>query len=322
MFKYILVPLDESSNAEQALPIAARIAHINQAEVSLVHILLPLTDYGIATSAAAMAMNESYTIELQDAENYMHTIAHAAILKGLKVTTHILNGPLNQALLDFAKLQQDSLIVLSSQADTGLWRFLKGGLGQNLIRHSASPVLVLRNDYSVEILKQVDQHHPFSMLAALDGSSSSESALLPAAQLSAALSAPNPGKLHLLHIVRPSKLKQRQQGQNESAATEQAVREAQAYLGRVKEDIQHKLALSIPLDITSSVIVDDNIAAAIVKTAEEKQVNMEAEQAAYHAIAVVTHKDHGLSYWFGQHVSEHLLGVTHLPLLVVRLHTS
>ncbi len=45
MFKQILVPLDGSTRAEKALPVAARIARASQAQIILFQVVRPLNDY-------------------------------------------------------------------------------------------------------------------------------------------------------------------------------------------------------------------------------------------------------------------------------------
>ena len=45
MFHHILVPLDGSTHAEQALPVAARVAHASGGRIMLLQVVSPPTNY-------------------------------------------------------------------------------------------------------------------------------------------------------------------------------------------------------------------------------------------------------------------------------------
>lgn len=49
MFKRILVPLDGSFRAEQALPVAARIAHATDASLLLLRVVTTISDFALQT---------------------------------------------------------------------------------------------------------------------------------------------------------------------------------------------------------------------------------------------------------------------------------
>ena len=54
MFRRILVPLDGSARAEQALPIAARIAQASGGSVMLLHVLTATREFGPSLGQAAL----------------------------------------------------------------------------------------------------------------------------------------------------------------------------------------------------------------------------------------------------------------------------
>src|SRR5258708_21916857 len=78
-------------------------------------------------------------------------------------------------------------------------RGVVGSVGQQGVRHRPVPVLVL-NEHGV-LPPVPDAARPLRVLVPLDGSELAESALEPAAQLIAALTAPAQGELHLLRVV-------------------------------------------------------------------------------------------------------------------------
>lgn len=98
-----------------------------------------------------------------------------------------------------ASLEKIDLIVLSSDREEGLKRWVFGSIAREGMRHRPVSVLVLNEASSTSGVK--DMSHPLRVLVTLDGSDFSESALLPAAHLTALLSAPVPGEIHLLSIL-------------------------------------------------------------------------------------------------------------------------
>jgi hypothetical protein len=72
------------------------------------------------------------------------------------------------------------------------------------------------------------------------------------------------------------------------------------------------------LTITSSVVVSTNVAKEILAEAEPTEEELRTEP--YDLIAMATHGRGGLQRLLMGSVTEHLLGATRLPLLVVRPH--
>jgi len=82
------------------------------------------------------------------------------------------------------------LIILCSHGDTGIKRWAVGSVAQKVIRQSLIPVLVLHKEGGIPANSHPDGTRSVRVLVGLDGSTLSETALVPAAQLSTALSAP------------------------------------------------------------------------------------------------------------------------------------
>ncbi|GCE22656.1 universal stress protein [Dictyobacter kobayashii] len=311
MLQHILVPVDGSACAEQALPVAARIARSTGATMTIVRILAQPREYPYTLMDGSISMEECYDEEVREAENYLENIVYSKLLRGIVIQTELLSGLPHKLLPSLAHMKHIDLIVMCSRAATGFKRLVLGSIAQELIRSSSVPLLILRDG----CIDTAISEKQFSVLVALDGTDNAEQALLPAAQLSAALSVPHVGKLHMLHIVKP-----RHAGQKLADETNQrAIEESRIHLNKLKDSIQQKMSGALPLEVTSSVVLDIDIPRTIIQTAEQGLATPNNPYAGYDAIAVVTHGNHGISYWFGEHVSEHMLGETRLPLLVIRL---
>jgi hypothetical protein len=123
----------------------------------------------------------------------VHPVSHTLNTRGCDPV-----GSPTQVILQFAQTHHIDLIIMRSHGDTGFKRWMLGSVALELVRHSLVPILVLRNSYS---LGRTSAMHPFHVLVALDGSPIAEDALLPAAQLCAALAAPESGAIHFSQVV-------------------------------------------------------------------------------------------------------------------------
>jgi len=158
------------------------------------------------------------------------------------------------------------------------------------------------------------------VLVPLDGFSLAEAALAPAAHLSAALSAPARGALHLAQVLRLPKLYE--YGQNDQLAEmkKQGIREAQASLSTVERKLREGDLAELNLSVTSSVSVDPDVAGTIIGIAEigEDMRDAVEEYPPCDLIAMATHGRGGLQRWMLGSVTERVLDSTKLPLLIVR----
>jgi nucleotide-binding universal stress UspA family protein len=191
-----------------------------------------------------------------------------------------------------------------------------GSVAQEAVHHSPVPMLVLNEHRSA--LPTPDAAHPLRMLVALDESVQSETVLEPAVQLIAALAAPAWGVLHLLRIVDlpPAYGKLRSQAHISDSMQAEARHEAEAYLKVIVNRLYAETPADLELTITSSVAVSTDVAGTIIKTAE--QAEGKESLGGYDLIAMATHGREGLQRLMMGSVTEHVLGATKLPLLMVR----
>jgi len=124
MFKTILVPLDGSSRAEYALPMAVRLVRQTGGTMVLVRAVSSGTQYWPVISSPDPPMVQ-VTVggEMREAEAYLKKIASSAELAGIEVTTTARFGTAASVILSAASEYHADLIVLCSHGYTG-WRML------------------------------------------------------------------------------------------------------------------------------------------------------------------------------------------------------
>ncbi|HWU90252.1 MAG TPA: universal stress protein [Kofleriaceae bacterium] len=137
--KIVLVPIDFSANAEQALDYAAELARKLGATVHLVHAIASLP------SALPVALTE------QMIENLV--TEHREALDKLVKTRRTLAtfgpptvevGDARDTIIGAAKALGADLIVMGTHGRRGLSRMVMGSVAENVLRHAPCPVLIIR----------------------------------------------------------------------------------------------------------------------------------------------------------------------------------
>jgi nucleotide-binding universal stress UspA family protein len=317
MYTRILVPLDGSARAESALPVAARIVRASGAALVLVQVAtIPVM---LDTTAPVSCSTELLVQVIDEAEDYLQTVAIERQLAGVRVLTAALFGAVAQTILAVASSYQCDLIVMTSRGRTGARRWLLGSVAQKVVRSSLMPVLVLHEGGSIPLEMRPDGD-PVRALVTLDGSVTAKAALEPAARLVTALASPGRGALHLLRVVKPPPV----DGQKLSAVQveslqDEAMRKARSYMRAVARHLQVSRQDLPPLSITWSVVCGDDIAQAIITAAESGEDAKGAGPAGHcDLIAMATHGRSGLQRWVLGSVTERVLSATRLPVLIAR----
>ncbi len=323
MFKRILVPLDESARAEQALPIAARIVRASGGTVMLLHIVTTSIEFGPYLRPSAL-LGESVDAEGARTAEYLSDVARLHGLARAEKKVAVSSGSIALTILDTAKEQHNDLIIITSRGATGFKRWALGSVAQKVARSSPVPVLVLCEGGTVPSGPYPDRTRPLHTIAAavaLDGSTLAEAALLPAANLVAALAAPAQGSLHLTRIVQLPRVVDVLKGRErmDPRLREQAVDEAMDYLCKIADAVQKSLARDRNLAVTWSIAVATDVANALTLVAEQGRVDGGTYlPGGCDLLAVATHGRSGIQRLAFGSVTERILDSTKLPLLVVR----
>jgi len=187
MFKTILVPLDGSTLAEQALAPAGVLAKRTGANVILLRAPNMEPAYATAESAYGLIYPDQATGQAAaEATNYLNSTQARQAAHGVHVRTVLAEGDAAAAIVDVAARAPADLIVMSSHGYTGLTRLLLGSVTEKVLRAAVCPVLVMRSPWPI-------QH----ILITLDGSELSERAVQPAIATALGLGA----EVTLLRVV-------------------------------------------------------------------------------------------------------------------------
>lgn len=276
-------------------------------------------------------MLEAFDTDWAQATTYLSRLAASDALAEVKTFTEVSSGKPAQIILAAAGSPAPDcpavdLIVMCSRGYTGFKRWVLGSVAQKIQRHSPVPVLVLRDGGMVPSCPYPDQTRPLHTIAAavaLDGSSLAEAALSPTAQLVAALAAPAQGSLHLIRVVQRPGVDAVVSGRArlDPLQRDKAMEEAITYLCEIADKLRGSVAGDLNLAVTWSVAVRSDVADALIEVAEMGRVD--AGTCVYGGcdiLALTTHGRGGFGRWVLGSITEHILGATRLPMLIVQSH--
>lgn len=146
--KKILVPIDFSTSAANALKVAAEIAHKTDAQLELLHVnlatvyFIPFSEFAPITSYASadQQYDETALVELEKLK--LELISNPAYAH-LKVNVRVEEGYLHHCVRDVATGDDIDLIVMGTKGASGLNEFLLGSNTEKVIRTSPCPVLAV-----------------------------------------------------------------------------------------------------------------------------------------------------------------------------------
>ena len=141
MYKRIVVPLDGSSLAEQALPHAVTQAAQFGAELILLKVLAPLPE--VVFSAPA-AVRNAEKMSRQLARDYLEDTAAGLRAQGIAVQAATVDGEPYMQIIRYAEEQGAGMIVLSTRGQSGFSRWLLGSVADRVVRGATVPVLLVQ----------------------------------------------------------------------------------------------------------------------------------------------------------------------------------
>ena len=146
-FKSIVVPLDGSELAETVLPTVVRIAKKLGPEVFLIRAYSnPYSAFISGGGHYAVNVNELMKDIRDQARNYLETKMVELRKGGVEQISYLLQeGVAADEIVSVADHTPESLIVMCSHGRTGVKRWVLGSVAEAVVRHSSSPVLVMRS---------------------------------------------------------------------------------------------------------------------------------------------------------------------------------
>lgn len=140
----ILVPLDGSDLAAQAVPVAHTLATALGARVHLFSAIYPVAMHIYQPDPRATATRgQTLLPSLQkQVEEYLREIVPQ--FAGLDVTTHTATGTAVEAIIDEAARIHADLIVMATHGYTGIRRWALGSVADKVLRATEIPLLLVR----------------------------------------------------------------------------------------------------------------------------------------------------------------------------------
>lgn len=296
----IVVPLDGSDQAEQAIPWATALCQRIDAGLLLVSVVEIPVEFGAWSAASAMAVGHELDDWAAERDRYLEDVAGR--LTGVRVTTHSRVGSPTSEVLSAIAAVDDPVVVMTSHGRTGAGRMVMGSVANRIVRDAQCPVLVIRSQSQASAASPSFDR----VLVPLDGSTFAEHAL--DVGLQAIAPAGQPLTLHLLRVVESPVV--RVPGPDVpldyglvAEYTDAMKDEATTYLASMTEKLRASAA-TVTSEVRHGRISDEIIAAAAEQRSD--------------LIVMSTHGRGGISRLFFGSVAEKVLHESPLPLLLIR----
>lgn len=151
-YQNILVPLDTSTFAEQALDHASELALAMDATLHLISIVQPphvlpvhIHKEDESQSLMRVALHQR---EVEMRADYLTLKAEHFREQGMRVHTHVISGHPAEEILRFCAQDKQTLLVMTTHGRTGLRRILLGGVAMKIMQEAHVPVLLIRGRHS------------------------------------------------------------------------------------------------------------------------------------------------------------------------------
>lgn len=262
MFRNVMVPVDGSSFSREAVLQGLRLASLYGATLRLVKVA---TNPAFSTGPEAVAFDSKASDDHHAAElaNLYAIAAECRAHSTINVTASLERGPVVDALCGYARRNAVDLIVMRSQARSGIARIWFGSVADGLIRESGVPVLVVRPPSIGTGLEKGFSYR--KILVPLDGSVLAEQALPRAITLARFDGA----SIALVFVVMPTR--EPVDGELVSAkgpASDSEMSAAQSYLDSIV--VQYGTGLQI----ATRLVVAADIPTAILRVAEAEEIDL------------------------------------------------
>lgn len=147
MFERIMVPLDGSSVAEEAIGVAAEVARRFDAELLLLRVFAP----PVLTPGNTVDVEALMETERQAFISYLEPLQPEGVRTRVLA---IQAGSSAEGILATIDLEKVQLVVMTSHGRTGVKRFLFGSVAEKVVRRASCPVLTIGSN---SLLKLSDE---------------------------------------------------------------------------------------------------------------------------------------------------------------------
>ena len=287
MFKRIIVPVDGSTLAEQAIPYVEALGKALNTSIELVRV----EDAGFAEDAAGPEVGQGVG-EIQAtlraaAGNYLEQVSSAIRKNGLTVSNSIESGSPASTIVAKGEKNPDALLAMATHGRSGIGRLLMGSVTESVLHTTISNMLICRC--------KPDPGSPVAikhLIVPLDGSETAAQALPVAAGLAKGLGA----DIILVRVVPRSQSREQYIEQSEMA-------------NRYFEDVKLDLSREGVVDVNDRTLMGE-VAPAILDMSQEIA----------DCLVVMTHKGHSAGReWVLGSVADKVIRSSAKPILLVHV---
>jgi nucleotide-binding universal stress UspA family protein len=303
MYRSILVPLDGSAFAEQALPVAKSIATASGAKLTIVRAWDP-SNYHFDSELTPPFL-EAAAHDRTVATEYLDAVAtRLTTTTQIPVSAVAVAGRAADAIHECATNVDADLVVMTTHGLTGWSRAWVGSVADAVVRTVATPVLLCR---PVETPPAAPSKLFSRVVIALDGSAAAEEIVAHAVEIGRMGDA----SFTLVRVARPVRTPVHPYAyaapawQTDEAATEEAVSHARNYLNATAESLKARYpAVAIETDVR----LDERAGVALVDAVRDHKADL---------VALTTHARRGVRLVLGS-VADKVLRGTDGAVLVLR----
>lgn len=298
MFNKLLIPLDGSVLAEQALDIAVTLLPAGAGDILLLRVpeLSPMSGGGFGGGLDWYYPDQAAERAYEEAAAYLDDVAARWARPGVTFSPHIGAGDPAAAIVDLAEEHAVDAIAMSTHGRSGLSRWTMGSVAEKVMRGAPCPAFITRE---ARPLRRI--------IVPLDGSLAAEHALPQALAVAQRTGA----AITLLHVIEPylaltpSALGWEHVSQQvDEEATAAQTGYAADYLGSVAAR-HRRPAITFETMLRAGPVADT-----ILQAAAETGSDL---------IAIATHGRTGLRRWVYGSVTEKVMRGARCCLLVVRV---
>jgi nucleotide-binding universal stress UspA family protein len=300
-FRSVLVPLDGSPLAEQAIPLALEIARVARSKVRLVFVHQSPPPPFYEESAKLYV---SIDLAMRKAgRDYLRGFADRLRERsGLRISSVAIDGWAAQALVKYVQDVGADLVAMTTHGRGGVRGAWLGSVADHLVRTLDVPVIVTRAREGAVSLSAPPKIR--EIMVPLDGSPLAEAALAPAAAVAGLFDA----ELVLVQVVPPptagSLLPVTFAAGYDTEAVALQRKAAQGYLDGLGEDLRQR-----GVRVKTTVVVGSNVGEALIKLAHPEQIDL---------VAIASHGRRGVRRLMLGSVADKLIRAAEPPVLVVR----
>lgn len=320
MFTRILVPLDGSPLAEEAIPHAELFARIFRSSIILLHVLesLPYKENPQAVDPL------SWQIHKAEADQYMQGVA-SRIREHLsnfytdhdelesRVSYAVREGKTAENIVDFAHAESIDLLIISTHGASGLSRWNMSSITQKVANLVYLPVLIVRAYYRSWTGEEMRRYQ--KILLPIDGSRRAECSLAPGIELARANAmadtppdenAVEPPKLVLAAVIRPPELPIPTPIPAEvNQLLEQLMEVSRQVVKRYLDEMKERL----PVACETCVVENPSITSAIQELADQEDVDL---------VVLCAHGFSGQGAWPYGTIARNYMEHGNKPVLVIQ----